>query len=50
MLMPKKVTKYETLKTEEKTWEHLDEEDSYVKVGDPVIQVLQAEEEEPKRK
>ncbi len=45
-LMPAEwVTKYETLKTEEKTWEDLDEEDSYVKVGDPVVQVLQAEEE-----
>ena len=33
-------TRYETLKTEEKTWEDLDEEDSYVKVGDPVVQVL----------
>ncbi len=42
---PKWVTKYETLKTEEKTWEDLDEEASYVKVGDPVIQVQQAEEE-----
>ena len=34
-------TKYETLKTEEKTWENLDEEDSYVKIGDPVVQVLE---------
>ena len=46
-LMPAKwVTKYETLKTEEKTWEDLDEDASYVKVGDPVLQVLQAEEEQ----
>ena len=37
--------KYLTLKREEKNWEHLDEEASYVKVGDPVLQVLQAEEE-----
>ena len=37
--------KYLTLRREEKDWEHLDEQDSYVKVGDPVIQVLQAEEE-----
>ena len=46
MLMPPKwVTKYETLKTEEKTWEDLDEERSYVKVGDPVVQVIPIEEE-----
>ena len=37
---PKWVTKYETLKTEEKTWENLEEEDSYVKIGDPVVQAL----------
>ena len=37
--------KYLTLKREEKNLEHLDEEASYVKVGDPVLQVLQAEEE-----
>ena len=46
MLMPPKwVTKYETLKTEEKTWEDLDEAKSYVKVGDPVVQVIPVEEE-----
>lgn len=33
------VTVYETLKTEEKTWEDLDEAKSYVKTGDPVIEV-----------
>jgi len=38
---PKHVTKYETLKTTEKTWEDLDESDSYVKTGDPVVQVLE---------
>ena len=37
---PKWVTKFETLKTEEKTWEDLDEKDSYVKIGDPVVQVI----------
>ena len=37
---PKWVTKYETLKTQEKTWEDLDEEESYVKIGDPVVQVI----------
>ena len=48
---PKRVTKYESLKTEEKTWEDLDEKDSYVKIGDPVVQVLESatrlEESEP---
>ena len=39
---PKWVTKYETLKTQEKTWEDLDEEESYVKIGDPVVQVIGA--------
>ncbi len=39
LLPPKYVTKYETLKTDEKTWEDLDEEESYVKSGDPVVQV-----------
>lgn len=38
---PKHVTKYETLKTTEKTWEDLEESDSYVKTGDPVVQVLE---------
>ncbi|WP_200923995.1 hypothetical protein [Bordetella bronchiseptica] len=38
-LPPKHVTKYETLKTTETTWENLEESESYVKTGDPVIQV-----------
>ena len=37
---PRWETIYETLKTEEKTWEDLDEKDSYVKIGDSVVQVL----------
>lgn len=41
LMPPKWVTKYETLKTEEKTWEDLDEEQSYVKIGDPVVQVIE---------
>jgi|SRR5471032_1727161 len=42
MFMPPKiVTKYETLKTTEKTWESLDEHESYVKTGDPVVQVIE---------
>jgi len=37
---PKYVTKYETLKTTEKTWEDLEEKESFVKTGDPVVQVI----------
>jgi hypothetical protein len=37
---PKYITKYETLKTDEKTWEDLDEQESYIKTGDPVVQVI----------
>lgn len=37
---PKFVTKYETLKTTEKTWEDIEEEESFVKTGDPVVQVI----------
>ena len=36
---PKWVTRSETLKTSEDTWEDLSEQDSYVKTGDPVVQV-----------
>ena len=42
---PKWITEYETLHTEEATWEQLDEEDSYVATGDPVVQVLDDEED-----
>lgn len=38
---PKWETRYETLKTDEQTWESLSEEYSYVKTGDPVIQVVE---------
>ncbi len=38
-LPPKYVTRYETLKTTESTWENIDEKESYVKTGDPVVQV-----------
>lgn len=37
---PKYIEKHETLKTTEKTWEDLSESESYVKTGDPVVQVL----------
>jgi len=36
---PRWVTKSETLKTSESTWEDLDEWQSFVKTGDPVVQV-----------
>ena len=39
LMPPKYITKHETLKTDEKTWEDLEEEQSYVKTGDPVVQV-----------
>jgi len=38
---PKYVTQYETLKTTEKTWENLSEDQSYVKIGDPAVQVVE---------
>lgn len=41
---PKWITKYETLKTDEATWEDLDEFHSYVKVGDPVIRISDEDE------
>lgn len=42
---PRWVTKYETLKTDEKTWEDLDEKQSFVKTGDPVVQVIETSEQ-----
>lgn len=41
LMPPKYVVKYETLKTAEKTWEDLNESQSYVKSGDPVVQVIE---------
>jgi hypothetical protein len=42
---PKYVKKFETLKTEETTWEDLEEQDSYVKTGDPVVLVIETKDE-----
>lgn len=39
---PKFVTQFETLKTTEKTWEDLSPDQSYVKIGDPAVQVISA--------
>ena len=41
LMPPKWRTKYESLKTEERPWEELSEEESYVKIGDPVVQVIE---------
>ena len=49
LMPPKWVTKYETLKTEEKTWEDLKEEESYVKTGDLVVQAFPTEHSEELR-
>jgi len=38
---PEYVTRYETLKTKEKTWEDLDEKESFVKIGDPTVLVIE---------
>jgi len=40
LLPPKWVTKYQTLKTNEKTWEDVNEDECYVKTGDPVRQLV----------
>lgn len=42
LMPPKWVTELETLKTEEKTWEDLEERESYVKTGDPVVEVTES--------
>lgn len=34
---------YETLKAEEKAWDNLDEEESVVKIGDPVVELSEEE-------
>jgi hypothetical protein len=38
---PQYVKKVETFKTTEKTWEDLDETESFVKTGDPVVQIIE---------
>jgi hypothetical protein len=42
---PHWVTVYETFKSDEHAWEDLDEKDSLVKTGDPVVQVTSKEPE-----
>jgi hypothetical protein len=41
-LPPEYITQYETLKTQERTWEDLSEDESYVKSGDPVVEVQES--------
>ena len=41
LMPPNWVTKYETFKKEQETADELDEEDSRVKTGDPVVQVIE---------
>lgn len=48
-LPPKWIEKYETLKTKEKTWEDLDESESFVKTGDPVVQIIDNDIESEKK-
>lgn len=43
LMPPKWVTEYETLKTDEATWEDIDEKDSFVKTGDLVVEVFEDE-------
>ena len=46
LMPPNWVTRYETLEKTEKTDDRLDEKDSYVNVGDPVVQVIEISEVE----
>lgn len=39
LMTPKWIMKYETLRKTEKANDELDEKDSYVKIGDPVVQI-----------
>ena len=48
LMPPEWIKKHETLRAEDKAWSPLSEEDSYVKVGDPVIEVINLREMEQK--
>ena len=43
---PNWIREYETLRTEEGTWESLEEKDSYIATGDPVVQVAHEDDED----
>ena len=45
---PRYVKEYDTLKTGERTWEDLDESESFVKTGDPVRQTTKYDDDEQK--
>lgn len=45
LLPPQWVVRYETLRADDEDWEDLEEKDSYVKVGDPAIQVQDSKSE-----
>lgn len=40
LMPPRWVTKYQTIKSDDAPWEDIDDESSFVKVGDPVVQVI----------
>ena len=46
LVPPRWVNRTEFLKTKEKDWEDLDEKESYVSTGDPVVQVFEDQESE----
>ena len=46
LMPPKWITKYETLKRGEQTLDELDEQESLVEIGDPVVQIIEGSEEE----
>ena len=46
LMPPNWITKYETLSKTEKTKDVLDEKDSYVNVGEPVVQTIEDDEAE----
>ena len=49
LMPPNWVTEYETLEKSEKIGKELDEEDSYVKTGDSVVQVIEKEKSKQKK-
>ena len=49
LMPPNWITKYETLSKIEEARDVLDEEDSYVKAGDPVVQVIKESKKERER-
>lgn len=50
LMPPKYKERYETLKAEEKAWEDIDEEESLINIGDPVVQLTSEEVKEEKER